>query len=118
MQDKLGREITIPYVARGALVTATATLTTGTPTTLIAGDTDYPLDILEVTFSNQSTVAALVTLLDDGTTVRTLEIQPGTVELCPHIPIIQGAKGGNWYVKMEDITGTTVTVDAILTKNT
>ena len=81
-------------------------------------NTDYPLDILEVSFSNLSTVSAQVTLKDDGTSVRTLQIPAGvTLELAGNTVIPQSVKGSRWYLDMEDITGTTVVVDAILIKN-
>lgn len=118
MQDPLGRELVALYAARGALVTASASVTNGTPTTLIAGDTSYPLDILNICFSNNSTVAVVVLLKDDGTTVRTVSIPASaTVELNPSVPIPQILKGGNWQIDMPDITATTVTVEAILLKN-
>jgi hypothetical protein len=117
-EDLLGRQVVTQYATRDALVTASVTLTTGTNTTLISGDSDYPLDILEITFANQSSVAAQVTLKDDGTAVKTLEIPAGnTLELAKNIPIIQGVKGGDWTLDMEDITGTTVVVEAVLMKN-
>lgn len=103
--------------ARDALVTASVTLTNGTSQTLIAGDLDYPLDLVEATFSNQSTVAAQVTLRDDGTDVRTLAVASGCTELVPPAPYPQGRKGGNWTVDMEDITGTTIVVDALFIRN-
>lgn len=117
-QDVLGRDVVLLYATRDALVTAQVTLTTGTNATLIAGDTDYPLDILEITFANQSNAAAQVSLKDDGTTVKTLEIPAGnTLELVENIPIPQSRKNSVWSVDMEDITGTTVVVEAILMKN-
>jgi hypothetical protein len=116
MEDLLGRSL-VTFHKRDALVTASATLTTGTNTTLIAGDSDYPLDLVEVTFSNQSTVAAQVTLQDDGTTIKTLEIPQGTTQLVPPTGYPQGRKGGNWTVDMEDITGTTVVVEALFVRN-
>lgn len=118
MEDQLGRQLINPFAARGALVTASVTLTTGTNSTLIAGDAAYPLDILNVSFSNDSTVAAQLTLKDDGTVVKTVSIPAsGTVELNPQVPIKQGRAGGNWSADMTDITGTSVTVEAILMKN-
>jgi hypothetical protein len=118
MEDLLGRDLVLPFAARNALVTATATLTNGTNTLLITGDADYPLDLVHVTFANQSTAAAQVTLKDDGTSVRTLNVPlSDTLELKPNVPIIQSAKGGNWTVDMGDTTGTTLVVDAIFIKN-
>ena len=117
-EDLLGRQVITQHATRDALVTASATLTNGTNSTLIAGDADYPLDIVEITFANQSSVAVQVTLKDDGTSVKTLEIPAGgTLELANGIPLTQGRAGGNWTLDMEDITGTTVVVEAVLMKN-
>lgn len=118
-EDLQGRQIIAQYAMRNAIVTASVTLTNGTNTTLISGDSDYPLDIIEVSFSNDSTVAAQVVLKDDGTTVKTINIPAsGTVELNPIIPFKQNAKGGNWSGDMIDVTGTNVTIEATLIKNT
>lgn len=107
-----------PFVVRGACVTATATLTGGTNTTLLTGDSAYSLDLVEITIANNSTLSASVALKDDGTTVRTLNIPlGGTVQLQFPIPAPQGRKGGIWSVDMEDISGTTLSVDAIFIKN-
>lgn len=117
-EDLFGRQVMTQYATRDALVTASVTLTTGTNSTLISGDSDYPLDILEITFANQSSVAAQVTLKDDGTAVKTLEIPANsTLELAKNVPLTQGRAGGNWTLDMEDITGTTVVVEAVLMKN-
>lgn len=117
-EDLLGRQVITQYATRDALVTASLSLTNGTNSTLISGDSDYPLDILEITFANQSTVAAQVTLKDDGTSVKTLEIPANsTLELANNVPLTQGRAGGDWTLDMEDITGTTVVVEAVLMKN-
>lgn len=112
-----GAALVMPFSMRDGIVTAAATLTTGTNTILLTGDSDYLLDCIEVTFANQSTVAAQVTLKDDGTSVKTLEVPLGnSFELVPNYPILQGKKGGTWSVDMEDITGTTVVVEAMFMK--
>lgn len=117
-EDLLGRQVVTQYATRDALVTASATITNGTNSTLISGDADYPLDILEITFANQSSAAVQVTLKDDGTSVKTLKIPANsTLELAKNVPLKQGRAGGNWTLDMEDITGTTVVVEAVLMKN-
>ena len=109
--------ITTAYEVRGALVTAVASVTNGTTTTLSAGDADYFLDLIEVTFANNSSAAASVTLLSDGSTVRTLQIPANdTVALQFNAPLKQWAKNTNWSVDMADITGTTISVGATLVK--
>src|SRR3990167_584814 len=104
------------YVVRGAIVTASVSLSTGTPTTLLAGDTDYLLDLVQIYFANSSSAATTVTLLDDGTSLHTFNAPVVTTQGALYnfeIPWPQSAKGGRWYLDMPDITGTTVDVKAI-----
>ena len=117
--DDLGRPITTPYQARDLVVTAYVTVTSGTTTTLLTGDSDHFLDLVEISCATDSTVAATNFLLkDDGTTVRGFDVPvSGTVELKFPVPIPQSAKGGNWQVDMEDVTGTTLQVGALFIKN-
>lgn len=106
---------------RGAIVTANASVTSSAAaiTTLIAGDSDYFLDIIEATFSNNSTVAAGVDLGNDGTVIRHIDIAAGgTVQLSFNSPLKQGVKALPWTLTMSgtDITGTTISVGAALIK--
>lgn len=103
------------YELRGLLVTAYVQATTGSPTVLKAGEAGFFLDLLEVSFANNSTaVTTNVTLKDDGTTVRVVDIPvDGTVQIVEPVPFPQGAKGGNWAVDLDDITGTTIDVTAL-----
>ena len=110
--------LTRPFVVRGACVTASATLTNGTNTTLLTGDSAYKLDLVEISISNTSTVAVPVTLKDDGTTVRNFNIPlSGTVQANYSIPLPQSAAGGIWSVDTADDTNTTINVEAIFIKN-
>lgn len=115
--DLEGRAFIAMHDVRGALVSASASLANGTAATLVAGDTDYFLDIIEMTLGNNSTVAASVVLKNDGTTIRTLSVPAnGTVQLTFDAPLRQATKNTPWIADMEDITGTTVSVDAVLIK--
>ena len=106
-----------PYVVRGAVVTAAASISTGTNATLITGDADYCLDLVEISCSNNSTTAALVTIKDDGASVKTMSIPiSGVSQLNFNVPIPQNKKAGNWTVDMTDVTGTTVNVEATFIK--
>lgn len=114
------KQIIENYVVRGSIVTAVASLTTGTPTTLITGDSDYLLDLVEIRFANDSAATSVV-LKDDGTTVGTFAVPVSTAESPRYsfsIPLPQGAKGGRWYLDMPDITGTTVDAYATFIKQT
>ena len=122
MHDKYGRQVFIQYTVRDLVATATASLTTGTATELIAGVSGTFLDLVYISFVNNSDAAVNVSLTDDGTTVRTFTVPVTTNNggLLSHnypIPYPQGATGGTWRVDMPDITGTTITVEALYIKN-
>ena len=103
------------YELRDSLVTAYVQATGGTKVTLLAGDSNFFHDLLEVSFANNSTVVVTnVTLSDDGTTVRIVDVPvDGTVQIVEPVPFPQGAKGGNWQIDIDDITGTNVDVTAL-----
>ena len=117
--DDVGRQVMTVHQVRDLVSTAYAAVTTGTPTTLISGDSGYFLDLVEISFSTNSTVASTNLLLkDDGTTVRGIDIPvDDTVQLTFPVPVPQGAKGGDWTIDMEDVTGTTVYISATFVRN-
>lgn len=105
------------YVVRGEIVTAVASITTGTNTVLNAGDAASKLDLVQIGFSNASDAATSITLTDDGTTVNIYPVPAATANQFNYqIPIPQSKVGGAWRVDMPDITGTTVTVNALFIK--
>jgi hypothetical protein len=115
--DSQGRQFIAQHDVRSALVSANASLTTGTATSLISGDADYFLDIVEITFSNNTTVAGGVSnvdLISDGTIVRTVSCPPGVTQLFFDAPLKQITKGTPWNVDLVDITGDTIAVGATL----
>ena len=113
----------MPFDVRGATVTAAATLTNGTATSLIAGDADYLLDIVEITFSTGTTVAlgtatAGIDLINDGTVVRHIDLaEGGPNQLRFDVPLKQLTTNTPWIVDMDDVTGTTVRINATIIKN-
>lgn len=112
------KQLTESYVVRGSVVTAVASLTTGTPTTLISGDTDYLLDLVEIRFANDSAATSVV-LKDDGTTVGTFAVPISTAQSPSYrfeIPLPQSAIAGRWYLDMPDLTGTTIDAYATFIK--
>lgn len=118
-KDIDGRQFIAMHEVRGAIVSANASLTTGTATSLIAGDSDYFLDIVEMTCANNSAAAVSLTLMNDGTTIRTITIPAtDTKHFKFDVPLKQQTKSTTWVADMEDVTGTTVTIDAYLIKNT
>ncbi len=122
-KDSQGRQFVAQHDVRGALVSANATITNSDAalTTLIAGDADYFLDIVEVSFANSSTAAVGIDLGNDGSIIRHVDIPAGnTVQLMFDTPLRQNTKNLPWTVDItgSDITGSTVNVAATLIKKT
>ncbi len=105
------------HEARGALVTASATLSNGTAATLLAGDADKMLDLIEVSFATASILGVSVDLMNDGSVIRSV-VAPagGTLHMKFDAPVEQLTKNIAWVVDMEDTTGTTVKVNATFIK--
>lgn len=120
--DDVGRQVVTLLQVRDLIATASATLSTGTAATLLAaGGSGVFHDLVHLTASNNSTVAgntASVQLLQDGSVVKTLQVpNGGTLAIDFTVPIPQGSSNTVWTVDMEDITGTTVYIDALFAKN-
>ncbi len=123
MKDSRGREVITMYEDRSAVVTAQASLLNGTAVSLIAGDADYFLDLVEITFACNSTVAlgGLLSGLDirnDGSLIRRVDLpESGMVQLKFPIPLMQQTKNTPWVLDLDDITGVDVEVGATFIKN-
>ena len=117
--DDVGRQVFVMAQVRDLVQTAYVQITSGTPVVLAAGNSGYFLDLVEISFATNSTVATTnIILKDDGTTVRGVDIPvDDTVQLKFDVPVPQGAKGGDWVVDMEDVTGTTLDVSATFIRN-
>lgn len=108
------------YIVRGSVVTAVAQMTSGAGATLITGDADYLLDLIEIRFANDSAATSVV-LKDDGTTVGTFPIPVSTAQGGAYsfaTPLPQGAIGGRWYLTMGSQSGTVIDVYATFIKQT
>lgn len=115
--DDVGRMITYPYQVRDLVNTAYVSLTTGTVANLLAGVTDVFLDLVEISFSNNS-AAVDVLLQDSSTTVQIFQVPANsTVSYTFPVPIRQSATGDAWNVDMDDVTGTSVRVQAQFIRN-
>lgn len=119
--DPQGRIFIAQHDVRGAIVTANASVTKSDDpiTSLIAGDADYFLDIIEITLANSSTVGAGVDIGNDGTIIRHFDIPASsTLQLMFDAPLKQITKNIPWTVDMTgtDVTGTTISVGAMLIK--
>lgn len=120
-EDAQGKLIIVPHTVRNAVFSANATLTTGTAGSLTAGDADYFLDIVEISFSTSSVAAAAtlggqIDLISDGTIVRSFGVPASNSQFYYDLPLKQVTKNTPWVVDMSDITGTTVWVGATLIK--
>ena len=118
MADDVGRVVNTPVQVRDLMATAYVSISGGTKTELIAGVTSTFLDLVQISFSNNSSAAATVALLDESTTVQTflLPLNNTVIHTFP-TPIPQSGAGTAWYVDMTDTSGTTVTVEALFAKN-
>lgn len=117
--DKLGRQVMKPLQVRGLIATAYATLTTGTETTLLSGSAGVYHDLIYVMGANNSDVAVSVDIraVTAGNKVISLEIPANaTSGVALPVPFPQDATGNNWTADMGDITGTTVSLSALFSK--
>lgn len=116
--DVHGRQVMTLYHVRDLYLTADASVTTGTNTSLAAADGNHKLDLVEISFANNS-ASVSVALKNDGTTVRTFQL-PASQTVQFHFPgtIPGNAVSAGWSVDMEDVTGTTVSVGALFVKLT
>jgi hypothetical protein len=119
--DDIGRILTRPVQVRDLMQTAYVSLTTGTETTLLAGSAGIFHDLVYVMGANNSDVAVSVDIrpVTAGNIVMTLQIPAsGTAGVSLPIPLPQSGSdtGNNWTADMGDITGTTVALSALFSK--
>lgn len=115
--DDMGRQLTRPYQVRDLIVTATASLTTGTKTVLVSGTAGSFLDLMQISCSNNSDAATTVTLTDESTSVHVIPVAANFSSILNFDPPIpQSATGQLWAVDLPDITGTTITVLATFSR--
>lgn len=117
--DDLGRQVVRPVQVRDLILTAYATLTTGTETTLRAAVAGAYLDLIMVVGANNSDAAVSVDLraVTAGNVVGTLQIPAnGTAGFSLPIPYPAQETGNNWTADMGDITGTTVSLTALFSQ--
>ena len=132
--DDLGRQVTTPYQVRDLIRTAYVSLTTGAETTLLAGVAGVFFDLISVSASTDSTFG-VVTLVPPYVTIRStrgsgavaaLSVpgQAGTAVgaagvtcLTLPVPLPQDETDSSWTIQLNDITGTTVNVQALFIRN-
>lgn len=132
--DKFGRSLTVPFQVRDLVKTARASVTTGTEATLLAATAGKKYDLVWLSASTDSTwpvsgptsatlqgsVFIDIRMVTAGNIVTTLTLPPsdrGNLIFQPPYPYPQSDTGNNWTVDMNDITGTTATIDALFIEN-
>ena len=116
--DDLGRQITRIQV-RDLTQSAYVTLTNGTETTLLAGVASTFLDLMWLVAANNSDAAVTVDFRSGtaGTVLFTLQVPAnGTAGIGPNALIKQEVAAGTWTADMGDITGTSVYISALFSK--
>ena len=114
--DDLGRSLT-RYQARDLLFTAVASLTGGTKTALATALSGEYLDLFQIQYSNSSDAATTLTVTDESTTVLTIPVPASKSEVMNfQIPLPQSTTGVAWYVDLPDISGTTISINALFTR--
>lgn len=120
--DDLGRQLVRPVQVRDLIATAYVAVSTGTETTLLAASAGVYHDLIYVLASNGSTVAVGVDLraVTAGNIQMHLEVPAnGVVGVSLPVPLpamLTDGSGNNWTVDLPDITGTTVYLSALFSK--
>lgn len=117
--DTIGRQIMRPVQVRGLIATAYISLSNGTETTLLAASAGVFHDCISVVGANTSSAAAVVHLraVTGGNIVASFEIPSGgTAGVSFPVPYPQDETGNNWTADMDDITGTTVYLTGLFSK--
>lgn len=117
--DVVGRQLIRPVQVRGLIVTAYATLTNGTETTLLSGSAGFYHDIVYITAANNSDAAVAVDFrgVTGGNISQTIVVPPyGTAGVSSSVPYPQSDTGNSWTADMGDITGTTVYLTGLFSR--
>lgn len=119
--DDLGRQLNRPIQVRDSLATAYVALTNGTETTLLSAVVGSYFDLIYVMGANTSDVAAVVDIrpVTGGNITHTFVFPTGTQGFVLPVPYPQTGSdgtGNNWTVDMGDITGTTIYLSALFSK--
>lgn len=119
--DDLGRQLIRPHQVRDLVATAYVSITGGTETTLLAaGGAGVYLDLMMITATNNSTAAVQLDIraTTAGSIIHTMYLpaSTGPVGWVPPVPWPQDNVNNNWTIDMPDISGTTVYVSALFSK--
>ncbi len=119
--DDLGRQVMRINQVRDLMLTAYATLSTNSETSLLAGVSGEFHDLVFIKFSNTSSGAVTIDLRDHtaGGIIDTYEVPAnGVVGLSLSTPIPQSELDSSWTVDYNDsdLSNTTVYISALFTK--
>lgn len=117
--DDVGRLLSRPVQVRDLLQTSRVALTTGTETTLLTGVAGVFHDLIYVMAANNSDAATYVDFrAATGANIQfTIQVPAnGTAGVSLPVPLPQDVAADTWTADMPDITGTTVTVSALFSK--
>jgi hypothetical protein len=117
--DAIGRQIMRPVQARGLIATSYNTLTTGTEATMVTAAAGTYLDLIQVMAANSSDAAVIVDIrpVSGGNVIASIAVPAnGTAGISCSVPMPQQDTGNAWTIDMPDITGTTVYVTALFSK--
>lgn len=121
--DDLGRQVMKTLQVRDLVSTAYATFTNGTETTLLAATAGVYNDLIWILAANASTVSVgcNVRAVTGGGVLMHLEVPANSTTgiVTPAVPLFGAstdASGNNWTVQMDDVTGTTLHVSALFSK--
>lgn len=119
--DDVGRQVIRQHQVRDLIATAYVALSTGTETTLLAaGGAGVFLDCIMITATNNSTAAVQLDIRSStaGSIVHTMYLpaSSGPIGWAPSTPWPQDNVNNNWTIDIPDITGTTIYVSALFSK--
>lgn len=117
--DKIGRQLIRNVQARDLIATAYTTISNGTEATVLTAGAGTYLDCIAMMFSNTSGVSITIDVraVSGGNIVHTVVVPAGgTAGWAPAVPWPQDATGNAWTLDGPDVTGSTVYVSSLFSK--
>ncbi|MEK6828664.1 MAG: hypothetical protein AABY15_00935 [Nanoarchaeota archaeon] len=117
--DDLGRQVMRPLQVRDLITTAYISITTGTETTLLAGVASTLHDLIYIMCTNESDAAVTIDFRSGTAGAIVCSVRApanGTAGVALPVPIPQVEAAQAWTADLPDITGTTVDISALFSK--
>lgn len=117
--DDVGRQLIRPLQVRDLILTSNTAITNGTEATLLTAAAGTFADLIYIMAANNSDAAVAVNIrgVSAGNILMTMQVPAnGTVGIACPVPLPQDATGNAWTADLPDITGTTVTITALYSK--